>query len=70
MKKRLFTVCILAISFWSFSTDLSYAATGDIDDGAIIPPVIIRPPVNKQKLMYHHTLFIDKSTFVDISFEA
>lgn len=70
MKKRLFTVCALSIILGSFSIDSAYASAGDIDDGAIIPPVIIRPPVNKQKLMYHHTLFIDKSTFVDISFEA
>lgn len=70
MKKRLFTVCALSVIFWSFSTDSAYASARDFNNISIIPPIIIRPPVNKQKLMYHQTLFIDKSTFVDISFEA
>lgn len=70
MKKKLFTICIFAITFWSFTTSPADTSTRRQDEISIIPPIIIRPPVNKQKLMYHHTLFIGKSTFVDTSFEA
>jgi len=70
MKKKLFSICILAITFLSFTTSPADTSIGRQNEISIIPPIIIRPPVNKQKLMYHNTLFIDKSTFVDSSFEA
>lgn len=70
MKKKLFTISILTITFWSFITSPADTSIGRQDEMSIIPPIIIRPPVNKLKLMYHHTLVIGKSTFVDTSFEA
>lgn len=70
MKKKLFTISILTITFWSFATDSSCALIGNRVQASIVPPIIIRPPVNKQKIVYYDILFRDKSTFVDISFEA
>lgn len=69
MKKKLFTICFLTTILGSFSTNSASTSTGDFDDVFIIPPVIIRPPVNKQQLMHNSTLFMRKSTFVDRTFE-
>ncbi|MFV0538309.1 MAG: hypothetical protein ACK5M3_13215 [Dysgonomonas sp.] len=69
MKKGLFTICFLTVVFWSFSTESASASTGDFDDVSTIPPIIIRPPANKQKLADNNEVSIHKSTFVDVSFE-
>lgn len=68
MKKNLFTICVLAITFWSFSTDSPSKSTGDFDDVSTIPPVIIRPPANMQKMTSIEAFPFGKSTFVDRSF--
>lgn len=67
MKKRLFTVCALSIILGSFSIDSAYASAGDFDDISIIPPVIIRPPADKQKMTSIEAFPFGKSTFVDRS---
>lgn len=70
MKKKLFSICILSIILWSFTTDSSCALISNRVQTSIIPPIIIRPPVNKQKIEYYDILFGDKSTFVDTFFEV
>lgn len=70
MKKKLFTICVLSITLWSFATDRSYASTRKQDDTSIIPPIIIRPPVNRLEMQYYETSFVNKSTFVDACFEG
>lgn len=70
MKKKLFTIYVFSIVLWSFTTSSADALTRGQDEISIIPPIIIRPPVNKQKIEYYDILFRDKSTFVDTFFEV
>lgn len=70
MKKKLFTICVFSIALWSFTTDSTCALTDNRVKASIIRPIIIRPPLNKLKMVCYNTSIANKSTFVDTYFEV